>query len=240
MSLDDHPVSHDNPTSAPNHLPDPSHDLTLYQWKGTQFPTTTDDEDFVVCFTNLHGLRTPRTPITSSLHDLVASTTTYSISVLGISEHQLSMKDPGISQTIHQFTQNTRTVTPMVCHFDSSNETSAGSGRLMGGTGIMAFNSTVGRLQRQGTGGDPMGRWSFIHLKRHQRPPITIISIYQVCINPTNAVGSTAWHQQRRALDMANRTTTHPRTAFMDDLINFISIYIYIKVLFYSGRVHLR
>ena len=87
----------------------------------------------------------------------------------------------------------------------------------------MAFHSTIGRLRRQGTGGDPMGRWSFIHLKRHQRPPITIISICQVCINPTNAVGSTAWHQQCRALDMANRTMTHPRTAFMDDLINFIS-----------------
>jgi hypothetical protein len=62
-----------------------------------------------------------------------------------------------------------------------------------------------------------MGRWSFINLNRHQRPPITIISIYQVCQTPTNAVGSTAWHQQR-----ANRPTTHPRTAFMDDLITFI------------------
>ena len=133
------------------------------------------------------------------------------------------MHDPGISQTIHQFTRHTRPVTPMVCHFDSSNETSAGSGRLMGGTGIMAFNSSVGRLRRQGTGGDHMGRWSYIHFKRHQRPPITIISVYQVCQTPTNAVGSTAWHQQRRALDMANRTTTHPQTAFMDDLITTLT-----------------
>jgi len=111
----------------------------------------------------------------------------------------------------------------MICQLNSSGETSAGSGRLMGGTGILAFNTAIGRLQHNGRGGDPMGRWSYIHLKRHQSPPVTIISIYQVCTSPTNTIGSTAWHQQRRALDQSNRSTTHPRDAFLDDLISFIS-----------------
>ena len=93
----------------------------------------------------------------------------------------------------------------------------------MGGTGIMAFNTILGRLLHNGRGGDAMGRWSYIHLKRHNLPPVTIISIYQVCTSPTNEIGSTAWHQQRRALDQANRSHIHPRAAFIDDLIMFIS-----------------
>ena len=217
-SMDPFPINLTQQETNPIPSPHENH-AALYQWQGAQ---PLHDDSFVICFTNLHGLRTPRTPLTSSLNDLVASTATYSISVLGVSEHQMSLHDPGISQTINQFTRTTRHTTPMVCHFDSSAENSAGSGRLMGGTGIMAFNSTVGRLRKQGTGGDSMGRWSYIHLKRHQQPPLTIISIYQVCQTPTNTIGSTAWHQQRRALDLANRPTTHPRTAFMDDLTCFI------------------
>jgi hypothetical protein len=42
----------------------------------------------------------------------------------------------------------------------------AGSGRLMGGTGILVFNTTVGRLLHKGKGGNPMGRWSYVHLKQ--------------------------------------------------------------------------
>jgi hypothetical protein len=44
-----------------------------------------------------------------------------------------------------------------------------------------------------------------------------VISIYQVCPSTTNAIGHTAWHQQRRALDLANRHI-HPRKAFIQDL----------------------
>lgn len=92
----------------------------------------------------------------------------------------------------------------------------------MGGTGIIAFNESVGRLEPRGKGGDPMGRWSFVHLRRHRAPPITIITVYQVCKQPTNIIGNTAWHQQRRALDLAQRDE-HPRNAFMNDLSRFIT-----------------
>jgi hypothetical protein len=115
-----------------------------------------------------------------------------------------------------------RKTTPTICQLNSSGKTSAGSGRLMGGTRIMAFNTTIGRLLHNGKGGDAMGRWSYVHCKRHNSPPITIILVYQVCHSPTNEIGSTAWHQQRRALDQANRLTIHPQVAFIDDLISFI------------------
>ena len=178
----------------------------------------------VISFSNIHGLRTSRTPLVSSLHDLTtAAAVDLQISILGISEHQLSIHDPGISQTVDQLTRANRKTTPSICQLNSSGETSAGSGRLMGGTGILAFNATIGRLQHNGRGGDDMGRWSYIHLKRHNSPPVTVILIYQVCTSPTNVTGSTAWHQQRRALDRANRPTIHPRAAFIDDLICFIA-----------------
>jgi hypothetical protein len=217
-----------SPTSTPITLSkepnNSSHDQTLYQLVGSQFPLNHHNKHtFVTCFSNIHGLRTRHTPLCSSLHDLTASTDDMEISVLGLSEHQLSLKDSGIAQMIHQFTRSIRARTPIVCHLDSSNETSAGTGRLMGGTGVIATKTTIGQITKNGLGGDAMGRWSYIHLKRHQKPPVTIISIYQVCINPTNPIGSTAWHQQRRALDQANRSTTHPRTAFIDDLISFIT-----------------
>jgi len=204
----------------------PIENSILYQWVGSTFPSKSDDyeESVVISFCNLHGLRTSRTPLAISLHDLTtAASNDLQISILGISEHQLSIHDPGISQTGHQFTRTIRKDTPTICQLNSSEETSAGSGRLMGGTGIMAFQATIGRLLHNGRGGDPMGRWSYLHLKRHNSPPVTIISVYQVCTSPTNAIGSTAWHQQRRALDQANRSTVHPRAAFIDDLISFIS-----------------
>ena len=70
-----------------------------------------------------------------------------------------------------------------------------------------------------------MGRWSFIHLRRKGRPPITIYTVYQVCQNPTNTIGHTAWHQQRLALNQQNRTHLHPRQAFIIDLIKSIQIH---------------
>lgn len=92
----------------------------------------------------------------------------------------------------------------------------------MGGTGMFAVNESVGRLEPKGKGGDAMGRWSFFTLRRQGFPPVTIISVYQVCPQPTNRIGYTAWHQQRRQLDLEHRDE-HPRTAFIADLSRFIS-----------------
>jgi hypothetical protein len=83
----------------------------------------------------------------------------------------------------------------------------------MGGTGIIALGDTIGRIDHNGKGGDHMGRWSYFHFKRRNANPLTVISIYQVCSKPTDEIGATAWHQQRRALDLEQRHQVHPRTA---------------------------
>ena len=111
---------------------------------------------------------------------------------------------------------------PIFFSLHSSSETSAGSGRLMGGTGITVLHDLVGRIEKDGNGGDPLGRWSFVHLRRPHQPPVTVISIYQVCQAPTNSIGSTSWHQQRRALDLQDCHQVHPRTAFIHDLTEFL------------------
>jgi hypothetical protein len=91
-----------------------------------------------------------------------------------------------------------------------------------GGTALITLGDIVGRLEPKGKSGDPLGRWSIMHVRRQHQKPITIISIYQVCTSPTNNIGNTAWHQQRLALDGQGRTTTHPRKAFIDDFTKVI------------------
>ena len=91
-----------------------------------------------------------------------------------------------------------------------------------GGTGIVVLGPTVSRLEPHGRGGDGMGRWSFVHLRRRNMPPITVISVYQVCKRPTNILGNTAYHQQYRALQSSGRHNVHPRQAFIEDLSSFV------------------
>jgi hypothetical protein len=55
-------------------------------------------------------------------------------------------------------------------------------------------------------------------MKRKYQSPITIISVYQVNIRPTNDVGITAWHQQRINLNKLGKSHLHPRQAFIQDL----------------------
>ena len=93
---------------------------------------------------------------------------------------------------------------------------------LPGGTAMIATGDTVGRLEPKGQHRDSMGRWSYIHLRRKGQPPVTIYTVYQVCQNPTNAIGNTAWHQQRLALNHQDRTNQHPRQAFITDLTKSI------------------
>ena len=94
---------------------------------------------------------------------------------------------------------------------------------LPGGTAIMMVGNTIGRIEPKGSGGDYMGRWSYIHLRRKHATPVTIITAYQVNRNPTNATGTTAWHQQRLILDNEGKYDEHPQTAFINDLSHFIS-----------------
>lgn len=80
-------------------------------------------------------------------------------------------------------------------HWNSSTE-SALNIYKPGGTGLLTLGQIASRLEPDGKGVDPLGRWCYIHLRRHNLPPLTIVSAYQVCPRPTNTLGNTAYHQQ--------------------------------------------
>ena len=100
----------------------------------------------------------------------------------------------------------------------TSSNTQTESPYLPGGTAIAIIGNSIGRLEQTSRGSNDLGRWTYLTLKRKYQPPITIFSVYQVNIRPTNDVGITAWHQQRIALNKMGRSHLHPRQAFIQDL----------------------
>ena len=204
--------------SACNNANDPTQ-----QWHGSPRPIQHEGQLFTIGFSNLNGISTESNrQLIDSLKDLTATLKHYNISILGLSEHHLALRNPGVAERIHKFEQQFRKQVKVKCFLHSSQETTPDNRRLMGGTGIIALDHTVGRIRPKGTGGDEMGRWTYVHLQRAEGRILTIITIYQVCQTPTNKLGGTAWHQQRRALDLLQRTTEHPREAFMFDLTRLV------------------
>lgn len=90
-----------------------------------------------------------------------------------------------------------------------------------GGTGIQILGPLASSLTPAGRGGDTLGRWCYVSIRRRHFPPLTVISVYQVCPRPTNRVGNTAYHQQDRILQLDGRDL-HPRQAFIQDLHQLI------------------
>ena len=192
------------------------------RWQG--HPISTQHNDlFTICFSNLNGItKGSDRSLTASLKDLTTTLQYYRIALLGVSEHHLALSNPGMAEKIYQFERQMFRTNKVKCFFHSSQETTPDNRKLMGGTGIMALQNTIGRIKPKGSGGDTMGRWSYLHLRLSEGRTLTVISIYQVCITPTNRLGGTAWHQQRRALDRQSRQEEHPREAFMKDLTELI------------------
>ena len=188
-------------------------------WKG-EGPVSDRDNITGIAFQNIHGINTRKSSMELTLQEIIGSMDRHNISILGISEHHLSLANHKVRQQLHETIQKCKPGTT-TSQFNAGPESDQ-YGRLMGGTGILLRNEMTGRLEPGGKGGDIMGRWSFCHLRRHEAPPLTVISVYQVCPTPTNKIGDTAWHQQRRYLDLQQRSA-HPRAAFMHDLKNFIT-----------------
>jgi hypothetical protein len=89
-----------------------------------------------------------------------------------------------------------------------------------GGTVIIAQGDATGRVISQDS--NKYGRWSYLHLQGHDDKVITYITAYQVCKNPTNTQGITAFHQQATAFSREKRKNTNPRHKFRHNLIKFI------------------
>lgn len=192
-------------------------------WRG--IPTAPNHQEmFTIGFSNVNGLSTgPHSSLSTSLKDLANTLKFYNVSLMGLSEHHLAVNFPGVAEKIHNFERQSRASLRVKCYLNSSQEIPNGHHRLMGGTGLIALEKTIGRITSKGYGGDQLGRWTYVHLHRADHRILTVISIYQVCHTPTNRLGGTAWHQQRRALDQQQRQTEHPRDAFIHDLKHFIT-----------------
>lgn len=188
------------------------------KWQGHEFFIDKDPHHTRVMFHNINGLTLHGT---KGLDMLVNDQINMQIDVQAISEHCL---DTSKFQVLHQANKVLRECTQQqtTLHLASCAEAALHQYKP-GGTGLLLVGNITGRLEPQGRGGDDMGRWSYLHLRRRQLPPVTIISAYQVCPRPTNQVGNTAFHQQQRALHMQGRQNTTPRQAFIQDLREFIS-----------------
>jgi len=186
-------------------------------WKGDSMAETKPENSVRMLFQNVRGFQFEKTG--NKLKDIVQLQDYHGLDVLCISEHHQDTtsfrKRMEMSDIVHSLVPGRA-----ACQFDSSAE-STHSGTKRGGTGIITVGSLVGQLEPKGRGGDPMGRWSYMSYRRKDLPPITIISVYQVCKDPGRLLGETTWHQQRRALDDDGRDID-PRNAFISDLSSFI------------------
>ena len=142
--------------------------------------------------------------------------------IQAFSEHCLDTTKFTVFQTAKDILRRTYQEQSTI-QLNSSSE-SAQNHYKPGGTGILVLGKIASRLEPNGKGGDSLGRWSFIQLRRKNLPNLVIISVYQVCPKPTNLLGNTAYHQQQRALNSQGRNV-HPRKAFIADLSTLIQTY---------------
>jgi hypothetical protein len=186
-------------------------------WKGDVLADSKPPDTTRILFHNIRGMKVDQTTTLDILsHDQDLLT----VDLQGISEHQLDTNQQPLVSDLQ--TNVCRSYPGQITLQIDSSVSSAVNTYKPGGTAIIVVGNIVGCLESGGKGRDPMGRWSYLHLCRRDMPPLTVISAYQVCPHPTNPKGNTAWHQQRLALNLASRHHTHPRKAFVDDLLKTI------------------
>ena len=199
-----------------NHNNDPS--LATNQWVGDAFSEDKPTKTLRLAFQNLNGLGS--TQYKNQISLLANEQVTLDIDILGMTEHCVNIRHQDTLKNLQQAIRST-TYEKTTLQINAS-ESPTNQRYLPGGTALMLIGNTVGRIEPNGRGGDAMGRWSYVHLRRKKMKPITIITIYQVNRHPTNIIGNTAWHQQRIALDSQGSHDIHPRTAFINDLIQLV------------------
>lgn len=188
------------------------------KWQGDEISDYKEDHLLRIMYHNVNGLSTKGA---EGFDMFIHEQAQLQIDVQGISEHCL---DTTKFQVLHTLQEIARRQFPGQSMIQmNSSTTPALNVYKPGGTGIIMLGNSTSRLEPNGRGGDSMGRWSYIHLRRKDSAPVTIISAYQVCPRPTNIIGNTAYHQQSRALIAEGRSTLSPRTAFIQDLRDFIT-----------------
>ena len=204
-----HPNNHDHQSNPEHHE----------RWQGHEIPIAKSPHTFRLMFHNVNGIGSKQ--YTNNMATIVNEQCALDVDVQGITEHCINIHHLDTHSKLQSGLRQQIVDQKVVLQIDAG-KMDTESAYLPGGTATIVIGDTVGRLEPKGHNGDHMGRWSYIHLRRKNRPPLTIYTVYQVCMNPTNTIGHTAWHQQRLELNQQNRSHLHPRRAFIDDLIKSI------------------
>ena len=149
-------------------------------WQGDDCSHDKDSNHICLMFHNVNGLLSNGT---ESFDMFVNDQATLHVDIQGFSEHCLDTTKFRVYQGARDQIQQSYSGQATL-QLDSTTE-EAMNVYKPGGTGLLVLGDIVGRQEPQGNGGDPMGRWSYIHLRRKYKPPVTIISAYQVCPRPT-------------------------------------------------------
>ncbi len=139
---------------------------------------------------------------------------------VGCSEHNLDFTQFRVQDTANKAIRNTVEHSKAVW---STTPTPFDSVYKPGGTMSCVIGNGVARVKK--TGGDDLGRWSYIKLAGKDDRVITIVTVYQVCNQSTTALNRdkcTAHAQQRSLLIQRNKQDPSPIKHFRKDLDQFL------------------
>jgi hypothetical protein len=185
-----------------NHCNSNSHE-THSKWQGHIISDIKPPETFH----NINGIGTKQ--FIQNMATITNEQCTLGVDIQGITEHCINVHHMDTHSCLQSGVKQQIVDQKVVIQINAGNMATENV-YLPGGTAMIVTGDAVGRLEPKGHNGDALGRWSYVNLRRKGQTPLTIYTVYQVCLNPTNTIGHTAWHQQRLALNQQNRTNLHP------------------------------
>jgi hypothetical protein len=117
----------------------------------------------------------------------------------GFAEINSNIELLGVQRILHETAKREFNLSIMS---SSTSSTPCSSSFKPGGVMSIVQDDLVSRLLSKGK--DPLGRWSYCKYSGRNEKIIAVITIYQVCIRPTNRTGNRAYHQQVAQMAMEN------------------------------------
>ena len=144
------------------------------QWHGDNLETPKRRKNVRVVFHNVNGFKDRESGV---FQELLHEQHSLSIDIQCISEHQRDTQQFQVFNDLQEILQREHPG-QAVLQIDSSTAAATHSYKP-GGTAILVMGNIIGRMEPKGKGGDAMGRWSYVTLRRKNTAPLTIISAYQ-------------------------------------------------------------
>lgn len=158
------------------YLESPSQESNDNTWYGDEITGPKDSNISRLMFHNVNGLSLYST---EGLDMFTNEQYLLEVDIQGISEHCLDTTKYEFYQTAKEIVRrNTSVQSLLTLH---STDEPAVNLYKPGGTGFLVLGDTVSRLEPNGLSGDSMGRWSTIHFRRHDQPPVSIITTTSLC-----------------------------------------------------------